>query len=157
MLDRDTQIRAPHSKSDKRVSVTMFEAGAALTLFFADLSGEGPVLEVRITPAGTEPLEAWQLMPSLPLYQQYARAAIAFRDDDARAALRALRKVGPTRRGLSDDAYRSVAQLYTAFVHEGERYPIKRLAEDQKVDISTASRWVTGARDRGYLPKKGRA
>jgi hypothetical protein len=159
MLDRDTVIRAPHSKNDERVSIKILDEGVALTLFFAPaatpaLAAEGPVVEARIESGNAEPLQAWRLLPRFPLYQQYARAAVAWRDDDVRAALLALRQAGPTRRGLPDDLYRKVATIYGGLVDEGERYPIKRLAQGQNVDISTASRWVKGARDRGYLPEK---
>jgi hypothetical protein len=159
MLDRDTVIRAPHSRSDPRVSITILDEGVALTLFFAPaatpaLAAEGPVVRIEIESSSAEPLQAWRLLPRFPLYQQYARAAVAWRDDDVRAALEALRKAGPTRRGLSDDFYRTVATIYGALVDEGEQHPIKRLGKNLGVDISTASRWVKGARDRDYIPEK---
>jgi hypothetical protein len=152
-------IRAPHSRSDPRVSIRILDEGVALTLFFAPaatpaIAAEGPVVEARIESGNDEPLKAWRLLPRFPLSQQYARAAVAWRDDDVRAALEALRKAGPTRRGLPDDFYRAVATIYGALVDEGEQHPIKRLAEGQSVDISTASRWVSGARDRNYIPEK---
>jgi DNA-binding MarR family transcriptional regulator len=62
-----------------------------------------------------------------------------------------LRRIGKTRRGLSDDQLRIIARLYETLIAEGERYPVKALAEAQDVDKSTASRWVSAARRRGLL------
>ena len=167
MLDRETVIRVPHHQSvtrkdsrtrrkvhDPRVSVAMQEEGATLTLFFdpdTALSGDAPLLEIRLTPATGGEFEPWRLLPNLPLHLRYARAWLSWRRDDAGAALRALREVSSTRRGLSDDFLHTVAQIYGALVAEGEKYPVKALAAAQHVDISTASRWVTAARARGYL------
>ena len=55
---------------------------------------------------------------------------------DAQTALEALRQIGRPGRGLSDDFYRLVAQQYKALVAEGEKYPVKALAEAQPVHIS---------------------
>lgn len=170
MLDRDTVVNVPHSVTvsasgrkrvvDPRISVTLQEGGAALTLFFDPATawtGTAPLLEVRLEPPSSgQPFEPWHLLPRLPLYLQYARAKLAFERDDAAAALRALRQVSSTRRGLSDDFLRLVAGLYEALVAEGEPYPVKALAESQPVDKSTASRWVSAARDRGFLRKTER-
>ena len=171
--DRDTVIRRPHDAiatrkagvttravHDPRTSVAMQEEGATVTLFFdpeAALAGDAEVLEIRLTPAQTGDFEPWRLMPRLPLYLQYARASLAWEHDDAAAALRALRKAGSTRRGLSDDFLRIVAQEYSALVEAGERYPIKALAAAQHADKSTASRWVSAARARGFLNSEGKA
>jgi hypothetical protein len=167
MLDRETVIRSPHEATlirkegrpehrvdDPRMSVSMQEEGATLTVFFdpeTAWSGEAPLLEVRLTPTTGGAFEPWRLLPTLPLHLQYARAAIAHRHDDAAAALRALRKVSSTRRGLSGDFLRLVAQLYESLVNEGETYPVKALAAMQHVDKSTASRWVSAARRHGLL------
>jgi hypothetical protein len=169
MLDRDTVIRSPHEATpirkkgrsehrvdDPRMSVSMQEEGATLTVFFdpeTAWSGEAPLLEVRLTPTDAGTFEPWRLLPTLPLHLQYARAAVAHRHDDVAAALRALRQVSSTRRGLSDDFLRLVAQLYESLVKEGESYPVKALAAMQHVDKSTASRWVSEARRRGLLEK----
>jgi hypothetical protein len=167
MLDRDTVIRSPHDVTvtrkggrterqvhDPRVSVAIQEEGATLTLFFdADTawSGDAPLLEIGLSPTASGEFEPWRLLPNLPLHLQYARASLARQHGDVDAALRALRKVSSTRRGLSDDFLRIVAQIYESLVTEGERYPVKALAKAQHVDVSTASRWVTAARDRGLL------
>jgi hypothetical protein len=168
MLDRDTVIRVPHDQTvtrkdgrtrrtthDPRVSVAMQEEGATLTLFFEPdtaLSGDAPpLLEIRLTPTVGGEFEPWRLLPNLPLHLQYARASLAWKRDDANAALRTLRERSFTRRGLSDSHLRYVAEIYKSLLAEGERHPVKALAAAQHVVISTASRWVTAARARGYL------
>jgi hypothetical protein len=120
------------------------------------LSGDAPLLEIRLSPAASGTFEPWRLLPNLPLHLQYARAALAQKQGDVDAALWALRQVSSTRRGLSHDFLRIVAQLYGSLVAEGERYPVKALAKAQHVDVSTASRWIKAARSRGLLdPKAG--
>jgi hypothetical protein len=174
MRDRDTVIRFPHAATvsrkrgkkhvevhDPRVSVAMIEGGVKLTLFFPEesgMSGDAEPVEIRIEPHDdSQPFDAWRLMPKLPLYVSYARAALAWRWDDAGRALQALREVGTTRRGLNDDFYRAVGELHAALVDQGEPHPVKALAEMQPVDISTASRWISEARRRGYLREKAEA
>jgi hypothetical protein len=170
MRDAETVIRHPHSSTvtqvkgkkvvevhDDRLSVAITEGGATLTLFFpaeTGWAGEDAPLEIRLAPSGKgkESFEPWRLMPKLPLYLAYARASLAHRDGDIRSALKALREAGTSRRGLSDDFYSQTAESYKAIVAEGEKYPIKALAEEHFVDISTASRWIKEARRRGYLP-----
>jgi hypothetical protein len=168
MDDRDTVIRSPHEAVvtrergrtirrvvDPRVSVSMQEEGATLTVFFdptTALSGDAPVQEIRLTPTAAGEFEPWQLLPRLPQHLRYARASLGRRPDVASAALNALRQMGRTRRGTSDDWLRLIAQDYASLVAEGERYPIKALAAMRHADKSTASRWVAKARERGLIP-----
>jgi hypothetical protein len=173
MLDRETVVNIPHDATvtrkggrkevrvdDPRTSVAMQEEGARLTLFFdpdTALAGDAQLLEIRLSPAASGAFEPWRLLPDLPLHLQYARATLAHEYGDVHAALTALRQVSSTRRGLSDDFLRLVAQIYGSLVAEGEPYPIKALAKAQHVDVSTASRWITAARGRGLLdPSKER-
>ena len=169
MLDKDTVIRHPHAATkargqkaridDPRTSVAMQEEGATLTLFFDPdraMAGDAALLEVRLEPAADGQFEPWRLLPRLPLHMTYARAILAWRHDDAATALDALRELGSTRRGLSDNFLSTVAHIYASLVAEGERYPIKALAAAQHVDKSTASRWVTTARQRGFLTEEER-
>jgi DNA-binding MarR family transcriptional regulator len=60
--------------------------------------------------------------------------------------MRELRRAGATRRGLSDEFYRLAADAIS-----GKEHPVKALAEMQQVDISTASRWLSSARTRGFI------
>jgi hypothetical protein len=171
MRDSETIIRSPHSATvtrvkgkrhvevhDPRLSVSIVESGAVLTLFFpaeTGWTGEAEPLEIKITPhEGADPFEPWRLMPRLPLYLSYARASLAHRENDIHAAMQALRALGSSRRGLGDEFYRLIAQSYEALVAEGEQHPVKALAKMQPVDISTASRWIKEARRRGYLDEK---
>jgi hypothetical protein len=167
MLHRDTEIRHPHDQTvtrkdgvterdthDPRVSVSMQEEGATLTLFFDPdraWTGDADLLEVQLTTTKAGDFQPTRLIPTLPLHLQYARATLARDHGDAHAALRALRRLSSTRRGHSDDFLRIVAQLHGQLVKEGEPHPIKALAKTQDVDVSTASRWVTAARHRGLL------
>jgi hypothetical protein len=173
MRDRDTVIRFPHASTvsrkggkkhvevhDPRCSVAMLEGGVKLTLFFPEesgLSGDAEPVEIRLEPHDSQPFDPWRLMPKLPLYVSYARASIAWRFDDAGRALRALREIGTTRRGHDDGFYKAVGELHAALVDHGEPHPVKALAEMQPVDISTASRWISEARRRGYLREKAEA
>lgn len=167
MLDSETVIRFPHSGTvtrkngktirktiDPRTSVTIKDHGCELVLFFEgdDLSGKAPLLEVSVRPDHGTLLKAHALMPRLPLYLTYARAAMAGRQEDAGKSLKALREAGKGRRGLSDDFYKLVIQSYTSIVAEGELFPVKALADLHGVKISTASRWITEARRR--FPKE---
>jgi hypothetical protein len=156
MQDRDTVIRHPHSKADRRTSVTMKTRGCDLVLFFDDLSGDGPVRELRLLPdtATLDPGVFRQFMPQAPLYFQYARAAIKFDRGQVRESLVALRDVGATRRGLGEDFYRQVARQYETLIAEDEKHPVKALAAMNYVTISTASRWISGARARGLIEER---
>jgi hypothetical protein len=155
MLDRDTVITSPGPNDpDQRLTVEIQEEGATLTLFFdreRAFAGDAPLLEVRLTPAAGGGFEPWRLLPKLPLHSRYARAALRHDRGDAAGALRALREIDTTRRGLSDDSLRIIAELYQSLIAEGERYPVKALALTQHVDKSTASRWIKAARDRGLI------
>jgi hypothetical protein len=174
MFDRDTVITSPHDATvtfegakkhvevhDPRTSVAMIEGGVKLTLFFVGedaFLGEADPVEIRLEPRpGSEPFDPWRLMPKLPLYVSYAKASLAHRQDDIQRTLLALRTLGTSRRGLGDQFYRTVAEMYQSLVSAGERHPVKALADLQPVDISTASRWVKEARKRGYVPEKADA
>jgi hypothetical protein len=169
MLDRNTVIRHPHEPGelrngkrephpDPRVSVTIQDDNATVALFFdaaTAFGGEAPLLEVRLTPPDSdEPFEPHQATVRLPLHVRYARASLRHDRADIKAALRALREVDVTRRGLSADFLRTVAQIHDSLIAEGEPHPVKALAAMQQVDKSTASRWISAARSRGYLPAR---
>jgi hypothetical protein len=138
--------------------------GYKLVLRFAegDFFGEGRVQELRLLP-DVEPLEP-RILRRFALhaeeYVAYARAAMRIygpegtveeRWANLRGVVDALRQVGRPGRGLTDSFYRQIARNYDALVSEGEPHPIKALGEIHHVTISAASRWVKGARDRGFL------
>ncbi len=139
--------------------------GIRLELRFApgDFAAEGNVQSIRVLP-GDEPLEPRVLRrfaPDAELYLAYARRGMRLfgpegtaesRTNDLRAAVLALRDISGPGRGLPDAHYETIATHYKALVDEGEPHPIKALSEIHHITISGASRWVKGARDRGYLP-----
>lgn len=65
----------------------------------------------------------------------------------------------PGSRGRDDAHYQRIADIYRSLLADGERAPIKRLAEDLGVNRHTVSGWVKEARERKFLPDgtKGRA
>jgi hypothetical protein len=155
MLDRDTVIQHPHSPDDPRISVTMEEDGARLILFFPPENGFTGLVdptEVRLLPQEGKPFLPDRLLPRLPLHRRYAKASLAWRHDDIVGVLRQLHM---PRRGrgakLTDDFLQLVAIAYEEIVGMGEPHPVKAIANMEGVDISTASRWVSAARLRGYL------
>jgi hypothetical protein len=156
MRDRDTVIRIPHSDDDPRLSATIEEDGVTLVLFFdreGAYSGAAP-LEVRLAPTEGGDFRPWQLIPRLPLHLSYVRASLTHQRDGVVAALRALQATDRTRRGTSDDKLRYIAELYNSLRAEGEPYPVKALAAATHTAISTASRSIKAARERGFIEDK---
>jgi hypothetical protein len=153
VLDSETVVRTPHSKTDKRTSVSMKDRGCELVVFFGDPGRQGPVLEFRIVPGNEElaPAVLRRFMPQAPLYVTYARAVMSNEQANWLATSRALRDFGSTRRGLTDDFYRLVSTNYEALVAEGEKHAVKALSEMHHVSISAASRWLSEARKRGLI------
>lgn len=146
-------------------TVVLTHQGFELVLRFApgDFAGEGDVQEIRLLPA-EDPLKATvlkRLMPNAELYFAFARSTMrilgpegtpASRIEDWRGAAAPLRDLAGPGRGHQPEFYRTIARHYEALVTEGQPHPIKAIAEKHFVTISAASRWVTEARRRGYLP-----
>jgi hypothetical protein len=154
VLDSETVVRSPHSADDPRTSVSTDHEGVALTMFFdreGAWTGEAPLLEIRLTPPAAGKFEPVRLMPALLLHERYARATLARNRGDILDALRMVRENSSPRRGLSDEHLRIVAEVYRALVAAGEPHPVKALAAMAPADKSTASRWISAARARGYL------
>jgi hypothetical protein len=142
---------------DVGATVVVKERGCELHLLFDGRAGDAPLLELRVvsdTGWALEPSKARRLVPQLDLYLALARAGMSWEFGDARAAADALRLIGRPGRGLTDDFFRLIAATYDAMVAEGERYPVKAIAEAYHGSQSAASRWVTETRRRGYLPPK---
>lgn len=141
--------------------------GIKLVLRFAagDISGAGPVQEIRLLP-DTLPLDTatLRLMPSAAMYFRYARAAMATlgstegttkqRQERYRQSLEPFRKVAGPGRGHSPAFYQLLAQQYAAVLAEGETRPVTAIAEMHGVTISAASRWLKEARRRRLLEEK---
>jgi hypothetical protein len=79
-------------------------------------------------------------------YLEYARSILRFEDEKTRDALRNLGKAGRTKRGLSIDFISGIADDYRELVAGGEPHPVKTLAAMHQVEISTASRWISRAK-----------
>ena len=161
MLDSNTAMRIRHSRTDQRTSVTMQTQGVELVVFFQDpidAQDGGPVREIRVLPGEREltPRSLRRLIPSIALYEDYARDALMFRDSALNRAQAIRNTLGVTRRGLGPDFYPLVAENYRALEKKGEPHLVSALADMHGVTISTASRWIQGARDAGELPPKKR-
>lgn len=143
---------------DEGAGAIIRERGCELVLHFASTEPDAPLLALRLGPdrrgERLEPSKAREFVPQIDLYMATARAALSWNADDFRAAAEALREIGRPGRGFSPDFSRLIATHYKALVAEGEKYPVKALADYYHVTISAASRWVTEARRRGYLPQK---
>jgi hypothetical protein len=109
-----------------------------------------------------EPKVLRRFAPQAEQYLAYARAAMQLfgpegtpesRWERFRSAGQTLREIGGPGRGLSDEFYRRIAQNYEALTAEGEPHPVKALSEIHHVTISAASRWIKGAKLRGYISK----
>jgi hypothetical protein len=166
---RDVETRVFH-KSGEPVRVHIQEGGGEIVLHFADMSGEGDVLAVEINPRrAPDSLDEWDSTKvrrtrgsvdldavrrfgrNYALYIEYARAAITWDREGSTTALRALRDVGRTRRGLNPDFLSPIATEYRAEVSAGNSQPLKTLAERHFVDVSTVSRWIRRCRELGLL------
>jgi hypothetical protein len=155
---------------DRSPAVEITHHGCRLVIQFAgedDVAGDGPLARVEILPAGKqlELSDVRQLIPRAAEYVSYARAAMqtlgppeagTIEERWARFARAAepLRRVSGKRRGLSDGFYQDIAEEYRKLTSAGERHPVKALSEIHHADISSASRWVRGARERGFLQGK---
>jgi hypothetical protein len=138
-------------------TVVIRERGCDLELRFDEFSGDASLLELRLKPhagAKLDPVKARQLFPQLDLYLQLARAGMKWDAETIQATAEALRRVGRPGRGLSDDFFRLIATQFKAHIAAGEKHPTKALAETHHATISAASRWVSGARSRGYLTER---
>ncbi len=149
--------------------------GVMLRLRFAgkdDTAGAGPLMSVELLPdvEQLEPDALRQFIPDASWYLAYARSVMRMFSDPepgetiAQAVARKrqavldsaapLRELGGPGRKLPDSFYRRIADLYNDLIAEGEPHPIKAIKQMEHVTMGAASRWVQGARDRGYLPAK---
>jgi hypothetical protein len=143
---------------EARVAVEIHDSRVPglLTLYFAHPGQRAGFLglKVRSEKAITNQAPFAGLARRLPHYIAYARGVIEWKVGDQKRALDFLRTEGATR-GLPDRFYEAIAAEYRELVAANDPHPIKTIAERRPVDKSRASRWVTEARRRGYLPKKG--
>jgi hypothetical protein len=157
--------------TNRRPYVEIRHRGCLLRIRFAeedDTGGEGPLASVELLP-DREQLDTTALQKFIPmagLYLSHARAALrllggedfgtaAERLDTYKRSMVPLRQLGGPGRPLPDDFFRRIADSYRELVADGEKHPVKAIAKLNSVTIGAASRWVKGARDRGFLLPKG--
>jgi hypothetical protein len=141
--------------------VVIQHRGLELVLLFSSFP-DGDLIEMLVA-AGSAgaPLagrELRQVAPDADLYIAYARAAMNWmnpdvpsRKEDFRRAAEALRPLGGPGRRLPPKFYRNIAQQHDAMVAAGEPHPVKAISEAHHVTISAASRWLSKARQLGFL------
>jgi hypothetical protein len=160
LIDEQNTRVDVNSKRWPAVEVTIPDSSNrfALVIFFAHLGEDAAFLGFEVTcedDEGLDPRSFARLARNLPMYVDYARAMSVWKQgkhEDRIRALEALRReAGKSRRGLPDTFYREIAAEYEALVEADDPHPIKTIAEARPVDKSRASRWVTEARDRGYI------
>jgi hypothetical protein len=146
-----------YGNPEKGADVVIKERGCALILRFEGRTGDAPLIELRIGPEkgrGLEPTKAKEFVPRIEDYVAVARAALEWDLDAVREAAEVLRQAARPGRGHSPDFFRLIAIDYKNLVAAGEKAPVKALGKRHHVEISAASRWLTEARRRGYLPPK---
>jgi len=146
-----------------RPSVSMKDRGVEVVVLFDDETFKTPgpnmadVVEIRLQPAKPGPLDTGALsalMPRAGLYVRYARALSAMEFATLEEKAKLLRDFGSTKRGLTDELLETIAGQYRALQAEGQPHLVKAIAALHSVDISTASKWISRARSRGFLPPK---
>lgn len=161
-VKRDGEDWDPAAAAPERGrEVVITHRGLELVLRFSSFP-DGDLMEMRITAgAPGDPLagrELRQVAPDADLYVAYARAAMNWinpsvpgRREDWRRAAEALRPLGGPGRRLPPKFYRNIAEQHRAMVAAGEPHPVKAISEAHDVTISAASRWLTKARQLGFL------
>lgn len=115
---------------------------------FASVPGT-PYTPLTEEPEPLDPVALQRIAGNYASYVEFARHAIVLEQEGMAGALRRLRP-GRKPARLNDDFLRLVADDFRAR-REATSAPLKELAAEQHVDISTASRWVKEARRRGFL------
>jgi hypothetical protein len=162
--------RAPEGWTGESMEVLFTEAGPSVQGVFQVVFGpfepnERPeqVLSMNLQPAvatstseitalpwsrllrAAEALVTAQRRNSVQAWQDSAEAAqVAASQSDRRRKPRG-------RRPLGDDHYIKVARRYEQLLAEGDRHPVKTIANEYGVSRNTAAAWVDRARRRGLL------
>jgi hypothetical protein len=164
MRIEDSRAQRWQSDTDPRPSASMKDRGVEVVVLFDDESfktagaEKADVVEIRLRPSEAGPLDAGALsalMPRSGLYVRFARALSAMDFPTLEEKAKLLRDFGSTKRGLTDELLETIAGQYFALQAEGEPHLVKTIATLHSVDISTASKWISRARSRGFLPPKG--
>lgn len=105
---------------------------------------------------GIQPAVVRRVGRNYARYLKYARSVLTFERERTREALRNLGRAGRTKRGLSIDFLSGVAADYRDLLAMDEPHPVKALGELHQVKISTASRWLSRARELGLIDNEGK-
>lgn len=126
-----------------------------LALYFEHAGRDAPFVGFKVgaddPDTQLDPAAFAGLARRLPYYVQYARAEIAWSQEDAEAAMEALRGMGTSPRGKPDSFYRALVAEFRQLVADDHPHPIKTLAERHSVHKSRPSRWLNEAEQKGFL------
>lgn len=96
------------------------------------------------------PLILRKAVERFPHWVELARMHLQFADpDDVAAGALALKRPKPGR--LDPEWFRMIASEYRSLVDSGVPSPITTISKSHSVSVSAASRWVSRARDLGFL------
>jgi hypothetical protein len=84
-----------------------------------------------------------------PHWVELARHQLMLEEARAGDLAAGVKRVKPAR--LDADWYRMIAAEFRRHVDEGDPAPVTAIARSHQVTVSAASRWVKGARERGFL------
>jgi hypothetical protein len=172
------RIRLPTKLSrDPRHAVTLTEEGTPWPLVFYfllivdedstefvntgfeigdnfDFPMRGAPLSVEGVPPPVDPITLQRVARNYAGYLDLARGALSVnREEIAKATVR-LHQGRRTRRHITDDFLRLIASDYESRQKAGGS-PATEIAELNRVNVSTASRWIKTAKKRGFIPEGG--
>jgi hypothetical protein len=162
VIDDDNVVIVSDPKHDPRIEVTIPDDTYPwpLVLYFESLADDSALVGLKL---GTDEqpfrevgfADIQRLASNLALYVHYAHAWFAADRGEVRRSLDLLSEVGRTRRGLPGRFLKTIANEYNARVAAGDPAPITAIAEAHGKAKSTASRWVSAARARGWVDDEG--
>ena len=162
MIDDDNVVILSDPKTDPRIKVTIPDDTYPwpLVLYFESLADDAALVGLELGTdeqpfKGVAVADVQRLASNLALYVHYAHAWFALDRGEVRRSLDLLSEVGRTRRGLSGRLLKTIANEYNARVEAGDPAPITAIAEAHGKAKSTASRWVSAARARGWINEEG--
>lgn len=145
--DVDQRLRVEIQPASLPPLVLYFESPAAAA--FVGLEIGSPFHDRELAPATVR-----RIASQLDLLVKYARATVAWNRDDSVEALRMLKAIGATKRGMPREFFAGIANEYRARLAAGEQHIVKAIAEAHSVTPSAASRWLKSARGHGYLKEE---
>jgi hypothetical protein len=156
--------------TDARYSVTFYDESVAFPLTFHFLlvgdPDRGVVEQMRnigcefgeAPPSNDEEalaipeltmLSLRRVIERYPHWVALARQQLAFEEERKGDLAAGVKRPKPAR--LDRDWYRMVAAEYRHHQEAGEPAPVSAIARSHQVTVSAASRWVKGARERGFM------